>query len=130
MKKVLLALLLFGQAGHCFAASTICKVEKSAIGVKAIAWNDENEAAKITDALGKTFEGRVTFRTKHDQDGEKVNIYIRYQKPYYGQDEAEYIVFPIARDQFRVIGVTYIVREGKRHLSTSSGNHLATCLSM
>src|SRR5450755_3522607 len=107
MRKAPSILLLFAMIGNV-SASTICKVEDSTIGIKAIAWNDDDGTAKVTDLLNHTFAGRISLKREHG-DGEKVNIYVRYDHPYFGADAAEYIVFPWRNGQFRVIGVTYVI---------------------
>ncbi|MFV1976449.1 MAG: hypothetical protein ACC651_11925 [Candidatus Scalindua sp.] len=112
-----------------WANLTICKLEESSIGIKAISWDDNTGAAKVTDLLNNSYAGTVTLTRKHN-DGKKVNIYIQYDKPYYGDDAAEYIVFPAGLNGFRVISVSYIVKEKKKYLNTSQGNYSATCLSM
>ena len=130
MAKALSALLLLlGMMAGNSNASTICKIEDSLTGPKAIAWNDEDGTAKITDMLNKTFAGRISLKRKHD-GGEKVNIYVKYEQPYYGDDAAEYIIFPVGNGQFRIIGVTYVIRYNEKYLNTSSGNYLATCIKL
>lgn len=129
MKKLFFVILMISLASHSFAASTICKVENpSFVGIRSIEWNDENGTAKMTDNL-RTFEGKMTLKRIHSKDGQAVNIYIKFEKPYFGSDEAEYIVFPVAEKKFRVIGVKYIVKEGKRYLNTFEGNYPVSCLS-
>jgi hypothetical protein len=115
------------MSANANAASTICKVEGGAGGIKAIAWNEDN-TAKVTDSVNATFSGRVTLKRKHN-DGEKVNILIKYDPARYGADAAEYMVFPVD-GQFRVIGVTYVIRDNEKFLNTYDGNFLATCLSL
>jgi hypothetical protein len=130
MTKALSALLLLlGLMASNSNASTICKIEDSLTGIKAIAWNDEDGTAKITDMLNNTLAGRISLKRKHD-GGEKVNIYLKYERPYYGDDAAEYIIFPVGNGHFRVIGVTYVIRNNEKYLNTSSGNFLATCIKL
>ena len=113
-----------------WANSTICKLEETMVGIKAIAWNENDGSAKITDMLNNTYEGVITLTRKHSDEGKKTNIYIKYNKPYYGDDAAEFVVFPVSKNSFRVIGVSYILKGNKQHLNTSKGNYSATCLSM
>ncbi|MBI2182508.1 MAG: hypothetical protein HYU31_17030 [Deltaproteobacteria bacterium] len=130
MAKTLSAVLfLCGLMAGNSNASTICKIEDSLIGIKAIAWNDEDGTAKITDTLNNTLAGRISLKRKHD-GGEKVNIYLKYERPYYGDDAAEYMIFPVGNGQFRIIGVTYVIRNNEKYLNASSGNFLATCIKL
>jgi hypothetical protein len=130
MKNLLLLLLLPCLTTPCWARSTICKVEDNVSGIQAIAWNDEQNTAKITDSLNSSFDGVITLKRQHGDDGDKVNLLFVFTNPYFGSDAAEFIVFPVGKNKYRVIGVTYVVSGGKRHLSTSMGNDAATCLSM
>jgi hypothetical protein len=123
---LIIGLLLFVGSVH---ASTICKVEDSNIGIKAIAWNDEDRTARVTDMLGKTHIGKLTSKRKHS-DGYKVNIYVEYNQPYYGIDAAEYIVFSVGPEKYRVFGVNYIIRAGHQFLESSIGNYSAICITL
>lgn len=129
MKSILTAVIFVVITSSCWAGSTICKVEESSIGIQAIGWNDENMTAKLTDSLGDSFNGVITLKRQHNE-GEKVNLFFEFDKPRYGLDAKEYIVFPVAKDGFQVIGVGYVIREGKRHLNISEGNYKATCVSL
>lgn len=111
------------------ADSTICKLEESATGIKAIAWDNEGKA-KITDMFGKEHDGVVTLTRKFNTNGTKTNIYVKYDKPYYGDDAVEFIIFPYHENQFRVVGVSYIYKGNDKFLNTSKGNYLASCLSL
>ena len=126
--KVILTLSLLLSVS--WANSTICSLEESSTGIKAIAWNNDTGVAKITDVLNDSHEGMVILIRKHNDDGNKINIYIKYDKPYFGDDAAEFIVFPIGKNKFRVIGVSYILKGSDKFLNTSKGNYSATCLSM
>lgn len=125
--KVILTLSLLLSVS--WANSTICSLEESLTGIKAIAWNNDTGIAKITDEFNNSHEGMVTLTRKHNDDGDKINIYIKYDKPYFG-DAAEFIVFPIGKNKFRVIGVSYILKGSDKFLNSSQGNYSATCLSM
>jgi hypothetical protein len=129
MPNMFSVLFLFGATIGVSNASTICKVEDSTTGIKAIAWNEEDGTAKITDSMNNTVAGRISLKRKHN-DGEKVNILLRYDRPHFGADAAEYIVFPVGNGQFRVIGITYIIRNGEKFLNTADGNYSATCVSL
>lgn len=112
------------------AQLTMCKPEKDTVGsVKAIGWDLGTGRAKITDDLNKTFEGKVTLTREHSGLGLKVNVYVKYDAPYYGADAAEYIVFPVQKDDFRIIAVGYIFKGGKQYLTSSSGSVSAICIS-
>lgn len=124
----IIALILFSP--YVLANSTICKLEESLTGIKGIAWDSSTLVAKVTDSLDRTHEGKVTLVREHKPYGEKTNIFVEYEQPYYGADAAEYVVFPTGENEFRVIGVTYVFKGSKYHLSTSKGNYKATCLSM
>jgi hypothetical protein len=123
--KVILALSLLPTVS--WANSTICKLEENLV-LTAIAWDDDTGVAKIS-MLNNSHEGMITRTTKHD-DGNKTNIYIKYDKPYYGDDAVEFIVFPVGKNKFRIIGVSYILKGREKFLNTSMGNYSATCLSM
>lgn len=130
MKNIVYIITLSLISPFVFANSTICKLEESTIGIKAIAWDDSKLVAKVTDMLNNTHEGKITLVRDHKSYGVKTNIFIKYRQPYYGADAAEYVVFPIEKNQFRVIGVTYVFVNNEYRLSTSEGNYSATCLSM
>ena len=128
LTKPLVAFLLLYLIGGRAQASTACIVEDSGIGgIKTIAWNVENETAKVTDNLNTTHSGRVVLQQKHSKDGVKVNVYVKYEKPYYGDDAAEYIVFPSGNGQFRVIGITYVIRDNEKYFNALIGNFAVTC---
>jgi hypothetical protein len=130
MEKIFGLMLLCAVGVSNANATTICKLEESGIGIKAIAWDEKDGTAKVTDMLDKTYAGRVEFTRPHGADGVKVNILIKYDPPRFGADAAEYIIFPVGKNQFRVIGVTYIIRNNERFLDTDEGNHVATCISL
>ncbi|WP_240207077.1 hypothetical protein [Vibrio sp. CyArs1] len=114
---------------HSWADTTICKVSDEIGAIKAISWDSESRSASVKDSLGNEHKGKVTHSRKHSEMGEKVNIYIVYDEPFYGSDSSEFIVFPV-NNSHRVIGVSYIIRNGEKHLDISNGNYSATCLSM
>jgi len=113
-----------------FANSTICKLEGDPIGIKALAWDDATFAAKVTDTLDNIHDGKVTLAREHKPYGTKTNIFIKYRQQYYGADAAEYVVFPVGKNQFRIIGVTYVLNNNSYHLNTLVGNYSAICYSM
>lgn len=129
MRYLLVLLLLTAIPSFSFAAMTTCILEGGSNIVKAVAWDDETNMAKVTDHFGNTREGRVTLESDHDH-GKKVNIFVDYESPSYGVHAAEYIVFPISPGAYRVIGVAYTVRDGERFLKYSHGNHAANCVAM
>ena len=112
------------------ANSTICKLEGDPIGIKALAWDDATFAARVTDIMDNIHDGKVTLVREHKPYGTKTNILIKYQQPYYGADAAEYVVFPVGKNQFRLIGVTYVLNDNSYRLSTLVGNYSAICISM
>ena len=127
-KAVILALTLLPVT--IYATSTICHVkEEDVLGVEVIAWDEQKKTAKISDGFNETHRGIVTYIRKHN-DGKKVNLYIKYSKPYFGADAAELIIFPTTGEEFRVIGVTYIVKDNKQFLNTFMGNQTAICRSI
>jgi hypothetical protein len=130
MEKTFVLMLLCATAVSNANGATICKLEDSGTGIKAIAWDENDGTAKVTDSLNKTYAGRVEFTRPHSADGKKVNILIKYDPPSFGADAAEYIIFPVGKNQFRVIGVTYIIRNNERYLNTEEGNREATCISL
>ena len=120
-------LLLSLVAGHA-NASTICVVEDSDIGgIRRIEWSDTSGMATVTDNLNASHSGRVVLQQKHSMNGVKVNVYVKYNKPYYGDDAAEYVIFPSGNGQFRVIGITYVIRNNDKFLNTLVGNNAVTC---
>jgi hypothetical protein len=130
MQRIFGLILLCVTVAANTNAATICKLEDSGIGIKAIAWDEKDGTARVTDMLNKTYPGRVEFTRPHSADGEKVSILIKYDPPRYGADAAEYIIFPVGKNQFRVIGVTYIIRNNERYLNSLEGNHEATCITL
>lgn len=129
--KIAISLLTFLPI-TVYANSTICSVqneESDLFNIQAIAWDEQTKIAKIRDTLGKDYRGVVTYTRKHN-GGEKTNIYVKFSKPYYGSDAAEFIVFPVNKNQFRVIGVTYILRNNKQFLNAFMGNNPVICQSI
>lgn len=113
-----------------WASTTICKVEEISVGVKAVAWDSSTGIAKLTDILDNYKEGRVTLSRKHNDDGIKTNLYFKNEKTDYGIGAQEFIVFPISKNKYRIIGVSYLSKDGVQYLNASEGNYSATCLSM
>jgi hypothetical protein len=114
------------------ATSTICSVELDdydVLGIEVIAWDDKKRTATVSDGFRKNQKGIVTSVRKHN-DGEKVNILIKYSDPHASADEAELIIFPIGEDDFRVIGVRYSYNDGHRLLDSLIGNQAAKCKSV
>ncbi|WP_182289084.1 hypothetical protein [Vibrio spartinae] len=128
MKISILTRVLMLFSPIVVAQSTTCQLEESEFGIKTIAWDSATLAAKVTEYSNDIHEGKVTLVREHKPYGVKTNIYVQYQQPYYGQDAAEYVVFPTAEDQYRVIGVGYVFRNHQYYLSTSQGNYQATCI--
>ena len=115
---------------HSWADTTICKIARDEIGLfKAISWNSDSHSASIKDIAGNVHKGKVTHSRQHGEMGEKVNIYIVYDESCCGSNSSEFLVFPV-NNAHRVIGVSYIIRNGEKHLNMLNGNHSATCLSM
>ena len=118
--KVILTLSLLPTAP--WANLTLYKLEDDLTSIKAIAWDSETGVAKITDRHNDSHEGMVTLTRKHSALENKTNIYIKYEESYYGEDAAEFIVFPdlypVGENNFRVIGVSYILKGGEKFLST------------
>jgi len=129
MRNLLALVLLTAFPYSGFAATTTCIVEGSSTTVKAVAWDDETNVAKVTDHLGNTREGRVTLESDHNH-WKKVNIFVDYESTYYGVDAAEYIVFSTLPGTYRIIGVAYMVRDGELFLNSSHGNYAANCVAM
>src|SRR5690606_26178716 len=100
MRNLLALVLLTAFPYSGFAATTTCIVEGSSTTVKAVAWDDETNVAKVTDHLGNTREGRVTLESDHNH-WKKVNIFVDYESTYYGVDAAEYIVFSTLPGTYR-----------------------------
>ena len=129
--KIAICLLTFLPI-QIYAKSTICNVtneEAGLFGIQALTWDEQTKVAKIRDILGENYTGVVTYTRNHN-GGKKTNIYIKFSKPYYGSDAVEFIVFPISENEFRVIGVTYILRNNKQILSILIENDPATCVSI
>ncbi|WP_211252093.1 hypothetical protein [Vibrio rhizosphaerae] len=129
MQKPMFTSLLIFLSPVVVAKSTVCQLEASEFGIKTIAWDSTTRAAKITEYSNDIHEGKVTLVREHQPYGVKTNIFVQYQPPYYGQDAAEYVIFPTAEDQYRVIGVAYVLRDNHYYLSTSQGNYQASCQS-
>lgn len=122
------AFLLLAVIAVCADASTICTVAKSSIGgIKSIEWSDQSGVATVIDDLNVAHSGRVVFRQKHSKDGAKINIYVKYDEPYYGDYAAEFVVFPSGNGQFRVIGISYVIRDNEKFLNTLIGNDVVMC---
>lgn len=78
--------------------------------------------------LGEELQGKVTWRRKHNDLGEKVNLSFTPANPVFG-DEYEFVVFP-TEDGHRVMGVSYKRHNGVRYFDTSQGNYPAACSSL
>ena len=126
---IALGFSLLAQTSVSHATSTSCKGEEGLDRIKTISWDDEALTAKVTDSLGRTHSGRVTLRRAHN-DGFKVNILVTYEKPYFGSDATEYIVFPVSAVKYRVIAVNYLIRNGQRFLNTLANQDNATCAAL
>lgn len=122
-----LSLCLFSPLAH--AASTMCAVPETTAHIKGIGWDDQKLTAKVVFLAGTSFDGTVTLVSPHNPNGVKTNIFVKYPKPQYGYDATEFIVFSTGAE-FRVIGVNYVFRRNKYHLSSLSGNYVAKCLSL
>ncbi|ASA57409.1 hypothetical protein [Vibrio gazogenes] len=127
MKISILTCVLILLSPIVVAQSTTCTLEESEFGIKTIVWDSSTLAAKVTEYSNDIHEGKVTLEREHQPYGVKTNIYVQYQQPYFGQDAAEYVIFPTGQDQYRVIGVGYVFRNNQYYLSTSQGNYQATC---
>lgn len=131
MKRIFqILLILILTPSISWASTTICKIEESSTGIKAIAWDSSTGIAKLTDMFNNSKEGKVTLSREHNKDGKKTNLYFKNEKTLYGIDAQEFIVFPIAKNSYRIIGVSYVFKDGAQYLNASEGNYSATCLSM
>ena len=63
----------------------------------------------------------------HDS-GSKVNLFFPDVQPF--SEDQEYIVFPVGKEQHRIIGVSYRTINGTRVLNASLGNYEAHCSSL
>ena len=120
-----------GGFGHlslnCFAVSTICKVEDS-FHIEVIAWDSETRVAKFTDFSDTTFVGEVTLEREHGE-GYKINMFFKFEEPYFGDDAVEFILFWVASGH-RVLRVSYVERDGKMYLNTGGNAESASCASI
>lgn len=113
-------------------SSNICNLEESLINAKAISWNSNTGKATVKDAFHDTHKGRVRLVTPHSfsesSSGEKINIFVKHDSA--DTDASEYLIFPVAKNEHRVIGVGYVSRDGKYHLDRFLGNNAASCIQM
>ena len=123
----LAALLLLGAAAPAFAQTTICKVEGATTGPELISWDTKTQRAEVK-MLGEALQGKLTWRRKHDDLGDKVNLSFTPADPLFG-DEYEFVVFP-TESGHRVMGVGYKYYGGVKYLNISQGNYSATCSSL
>lgn len=122
----LATLFLLSVAAPASAQTTICKVEGDSIGPELISWDTRTQRAEVK-MLGEELQGKVTWRRKHNDLGEKVNLSFTPANPLFG-DEYEFVVFP-TEDGHRVMGVGYKRHNGVRYFDTSQGNYPAACTS-
>jgi hypothetical protein len=130
MRKLILIATFILFPTVSLANSNICKLEENSFSAQAIAWDSFNGKAKVTDTFNETHLGQVTLQREHAPWGVKTNIFVKYDSPKYGEDAAEYVIFPTGENEYRVIAVTYVLSDGRYHLSTSKGNYTATCISL
>lgn len=110
------------------AESTICKISEHTIGATALAWDTNTKIAKFTDFMG-SHEGTIILTRPHN-DGRKINLHFNLGKDHYGVDSVDFIVFPINKKNFRIIGAAYKTIDGHKYLTQSYGEHDATCISL
>ena len=127
--KHLIPLLLLALALPASAQQTICQIDpESSILVKAVAWDIEDGVARMTDLNGHKISGRVASVREHD-GGVKVNIeFDGTGHPLLG-DLMEVVIFP-AFGGHRMIGATFNVEDGMRHLHSIEGSYSAECASL
>ena len=123
----LAALLLLGVAAPAFAQTTICKIEGDSIGPELISWDTKTQRAQVK-LLGEDLQGKMTWKRKHDDLGDKVNLSFTPADPLFG-DEYEFVVFP-TESGHRVMGVGYKYYNGVKYLNISQGNYAAVCSSL
>ena len=122
--SLLASLFLFGLAAPAFAQTTTCKIERDMAGPELISWNTKTLRAEVK-LLGEALQGKVTWRRKHDDLGDKINLSFTPAEPLFG-DEYEFVVFPTEAGH-RVIGVGYKYYNGVKYLDVSQGNYAAIC---
>jgi len=125
MIRVVAGFVLGLSASQALAGLTLCDVISSDFSLQKIGWYDMSGEAKVMDALGTVHDGRVTLIRDHAGRG-KVNIEIAHDTPYYGSDLDEYVVFGTDKG-YRVIGASYVIRDGQRYISVGLGNNPAEC---
>jgi hypothetical protein len=126
MKALWIVLVLWFLSASAQAQTNVCLIPDEISLTKSIAWDPIKLTAEAIDSLGNTHKGKVTLISDHKPNGVKTNLFVLYTEPYFGADASEYIVFSTGKE-FRVIGVNYVFRNGKYHLKSSSGNHVANC---
>ncbi|WP_180076621.1 hypothetical protein [Acinetobacter sp. YH12106] len=113
---------------NLYANSTICILnqdELNLISAKTLVWDQQTKKAKFTDMRGNTYNGAVIATKKHGEHGNKTNLY--FNKNYVFSDAVEFMVFPVDENNFRVIGVAYLLKNNRQVLDMSLGNNLAKC---
>jgi len=114
-------------AAPAFAQTTICKVEGDSTGPELISWDTKTQRAQVK-LLGEDLQGKMTWKRKHDDLGDKVNLSFTPADPLFG-DEYEFVVFP-TESGHRVMGVGYKYYNGVKYLNISQGNYVAVCSSL
>lgn len=118
-------LILF--SADCLAVTTTCVFANNPIGTQSISWDDSGKAY-AEDSITGFHEGVVTSVRPFNDDGNKINISVKLNGfDYQDGDEAEYLIFPVNREEFRVISVSYVYVHGDRYLNMSEGNYPAKC---
>lgn len=126
MMRAIIAFLFFVSSINCFAETTYCQIF-SELSFRSIEWDDKSGLAKATDFSGETYPGKVSSIRKHNQ-GVKVNIDIDYRPAALGERPAEFVIFQDSNVSFKVFGVSYKLKDGKRLLDISWGNNKAECI--
>jgi len=111
------------------AETTICKaIDSKALFIRGVAWDTEKMTAKLSTTTGKTIVGQITSIRNHDK-GIKVNIVSTQKGAIIGTDLTEWVIFTFGNTH-KIIGVGYIVREGKQLLDIFLGNEEINCLTL
>lgn len=130
MKKwfALFVMLLFSS--NAFGAVSICTPmpgEDTLFGAKTVHWDEETGKARMEDMQGRKLNGIITNIRKHNK-GSKVNLLFKLKDKAYGADETELLIFPVSDNEYRIIQVKYIIKNGVRLLDKADGNYKSQCL--
>ena len=126
MRRLGSLILMLVASPTVLGSTTICKVDgNSATLPTAVSWDTSTNQAKADFSLYGKKSGTLTLSRPHD-DGAKVNLVFPSSDSSLA-NQFELIVFPVGRNEYRILGVAYSIIDGQKHLTLGLGNETASC---